>query len=198
MLYTLHKAEKDQNILGVLARIDSGGGSPVASEIISNRFKKSSLPVVALIRERGASGGYLIATGAKTIIASPFSDVGSIGITMSYLENTAKNKKDGVQYISLSSGKYKDYGSPDKALTFDEQKLFQRDLKIWHDHFVKIVSENRNLPFEQVAKVADGSSMPGSLALENKLIDTLGDQETARKWFAEKLNLKLDKVIFCD
>ena len=197
-LATLRWAETDPNVLGVLARIDSSGGVPVASEIIANGFKNSSLPVVALIRETGTSGAYLLATGADTIIASPLSDVGGIGISMSYLENTAKNTKEGLQYISLASSKFKDYGSPDKPLTLDERNLLERDLKIWHEQFVKEVAENRNLPVEQVAKLADGSSIPGSLALENNLIDSLGDQETARAWFAEQLELSPEEVVFCE
>ena len=198
VLATLHRAENETNILGVFARIDSGGGSAVASEIISNGFKRSLLPVATFIREGANSGAYLAATGANTIIASSFSEIGSIGVNMSYLDKTAKNAKDGLQYIQLTSARFKDYGDPDKPLTFAERSLIERDLKIYHDHFVKIVSENRNLPIEQVAKLADGSSMPGSLALKNGLIDFLGDQETARDWFAEKLEIPADEVIFCE
>jgi len=197
-LATLHWAESDPNVLGVLARIDSSGGTPVASEVIANGFKNSSLPVVALIREMGTSGAYLLATGAETIIASPLSDVGSIGVTLSYLENTAKNTKEGLQYISLASAKFKDYGNPDKPLTSAERDLIERDLKIYHEQFVKEVAENRNLPVEQVAKLADGSSMPGTLALENNLVDSLGDQETARAWFAEQLEISAEEVVFCE
>jgi len=197
-LATLRWAEGDQNILGVLARIDSNGGTPVASEIIANGFKNSSLPVVALIRETGISAAYLVATGAEMIIASPFSDVGSMGISMSYLENSRKNTSEGLQYVSLASAKFKDYGNPDKPLTFEERNLLERDLKIWHEYFVKVVAGNRNLPIEQVAKLADGSSMPGTLALENKLIDALGDQETARAWFAEQLEISMEEVVFCE
>ena len=92
VLAILRSAETDSNILGVFVRIDSAGGSPVASEIITNAIKKSPLPTVTLIREMETSGAYLVATAAKNIIASPFSDIGSIGvIIMSYLENTAKN-----------------------------------------------------------------------------------------------------------
>ena len=198
VLATLHRAENETNILGVFARIDSGGGSAVASEIISNGFKRSLLPVATFIREGANSGAYLAATGANTIIASSFSEIGSIGVNMSYLDKTAKNAKDGLQYIQLTSARFKDYGDPDKPLTFAERSLIERDLKIYHDHFVKIVSENRNLLIEQVAKLADGSSMPGSLALKNGLIDFLGDQETARDWFAEKLEIPADEVIFCE
>jgi len=198
VLATLYKAENETNILGIFVRIDSSGGSAVASEIISNGFKRSSLPVATFIREGANSGAYLAATGANTIIASSFSEIGSIGVNMSYLDKTAKNAKDGLQYIQLTSARFKDYGDPDKPLTFSERSLLERDLKIYHDHFVKMVSENRNLPIEQVAKLADGSSMPGSLALKNGLIDSLGDQETARDWFAEKLEISPKEVIFCE
>lgn len=197
-LSALRAAEADQNIQGILVRIDSGGGTPVASEIIADGLKRASLPLAALIREAGASGAYLAATGAKTIIASPFSDIGSIGVTMSYLDNSAKNAEDGLRYVSLSSAKFKDYGNPDKPLTADERMLLERDLKIYHSQFVREVAENRNLSIEQVAKLADGSSMPGTLALENRLIDELGDKETARAWFAAQLELPLEKISFCE
>ena len=194
----LRSAEADLNVLGVIINIDSLGGAPVASELIANALKNLSLPTVALIREFGTSGGYLAATGADTIIASPFSDVGSIGVTLSYLENWEKNAKEGLRFVSLSSGKYKDYGNPDKPLTTEERTLFERDLKIYHDQFVKEVSENRNLPIEDISKLADGSSMPGELALQNKLIDALGNQETARAWFAGELGISNEEVIFCE
>ena len=198
VLALLRKAEADQNILGVIVPIDSPGGTGVASEIIANALKNLSLPTVVLIRESAASGGYLVATGADTIIASPLSDVGSIGITMSYLDDSEKNAKEGLRFVSLSSGKFKDYTSPDKPLTADERVLLERDLKIYHDQFVKEVSENRNLPIEDVAKLADGSSMPGELALKNKLIDAIGDQETARAWFAGEFGVSSEEIIFCE
>lgn len=198
ILALLRAAEEDPYISGIIMRIDSLGGTPVASELIANALKNSSLPTVALIREYGTSGGYLAATGADHVIASPLSDVGGIGITFSYLENWEKNAKEGLRLVSLASGRYKDYGSPDKPLTADERVLLERDLKIYHDQFVKEVAENRNLPIEDVAKLADGSSMPGELALQNKLIDALGDQETARAWFAGQLGKSSEGIIFCE
>lgn len=198
VMAAIRAAEANSDILGVLARIDSSGGTPAASETISSGFKRSSLPVVALIREMGTSGAYLMASGAKIIIASPFSDIGSIGMTMSYIDNTEQNIKEGLQYVSLTSAKFKDLGVPDKPLTSAERILLERDLKIYHEQFVKEVAENRSLPIEQVAKLADGSSMPGALALQNKLIDQLGDQETARVWFAEQLKLSPEEVVFCE
>jgi protease-4 len=146
----------------------------------------------------GASGAYLAATGADTIIASEISDVGGIGITMSYLDNVAENQTLGLNYNELTSAPFKDSGSPDRELSEEERALFEKHLAIYHDVFVREVSENRNLPYEKVAELADGSTLPGALAKEAGLIDTLGDQETAREWFAETLGIEASEVVFCE
>ena len=161
----LREAEADEQIKGVVVRIDSAGGGPVASEMMANALKGLDIPSVALIREIGASGGYLVATGADTIIASAFSDVGGIGVDMSYLENSQKNVREGVEYVQLTSAKYKDYGSPERPMTTEERVLIKRDLDIWHRIFVGQVAVNRSLTLEQVEKLADGSTFPGELAL---------------------------------
>jgi len=197
-MYLLGRAESDPNIRGILTLIDSGGGSPAGSQFITEGLKNSSMPTVAYILDIGASGAYLIATGADTIIANPFADVGSIGISMSYLDNTKQNKDSGLEFISLSSGKFKDSGTPDKPLTAEERALFERDLKMSHEEFVKEVAENRKLPIEDVAKLADGSTLPASLALEHKLIDAVGSREDVRAWFAKQLDMATDEVVFCE
>lgn len=194
----VERANSDENILGLLVRIDSYGGTPVASEIIMNAVKRSSIPSVALIREAGTSGGYMVASAADTIIASAMSDIGSIGVTMSYVGNWDQNADLGLTYVSLASAPFKDYMHPDKPLTDEERKLLERDLAIYHEYFVGLVAENRGLSLEHVAALADGSSMPGALALEAGLIDQLGDQETAREWFAKTLEIPVDEVIFCE
>lgn len=196
-LSLIEMAEADPYIQGIIVRVDSFGGSPVASEFISKELRNASLPVAAMVTESGASGGYLVATGADAIFASPFSDVGSIGVTMSYIDNSQRNVKDGLQFVSLSSGKFKDAGSPDRPLTEEERALFERDLSIYHDEFVRQVAENRNLPVEDIAAIADGSTMPASLALEHRLIDAIGGKEDVRAWFADQLDIPMEDVIFC-
>ena len=193
----IYQAESERDILGILVRIDSPGGTPVASRVIADAFKRSSLPVAALIRETGTSAAYLAATGARIIFSDPMSDVGSIGVTESYVDNVERNRREGLNYISLASGKYKDAGDPNKPLTPEERALIERDLKIVHQELVKSVAENRKLPLEEVARLADGSSMPGTLALQNKLIDALGDQESARAWFSKQLNVPMTQVRYC-
>ncbi len=194
----LSRAEAEPGILGVMALIDSSGGSAVAGEAIANELKKSVMPNVAFIAESGNSAAYLIATGADTIIASPFSDVGGIGVTMSYLNYSRQNQEQGIDYVELTSAKFKDYTSSDKPLTDEERTLLERDLSVWHDEFVNQVAQNRSLPVQDVAKLADGSSLPGKLALENKLIDQLGNKETVRAWFAQKLNIATEDIVFCE
>ncbi len=187
VLNLIKDANSNNDIKAITIEIDSSGGSPVAGEEIMRALKDSGKPTVAFIRNRGLSSAYLIATGVETIFASQFSDVGSIGITMSYLQNTEKNKKDGLTYIDLSSGKYKDSGNPNRSLTEEEKQIFMRDVKISHDYFVGLVSENRNLDIEMVKKLADGSSINGMGALKEGLIDKIGILPDVENFLAEKI-----------
>jgi len=168
------EAERDEKIKAIILEVDSYGGSPVAGEEIAIALKKTTKPVIALIRNSGVSAAYMAASGADKIFASKSSDVGGIGVTMSYLDYVKQNKKEGLTYISLSSGKFKDTGDPDKTLTLEEKKLLMRDVNIIHQNFIKMVSENRGLDIEKVEKMADGSTMLGEMALENGLIDEIG------------------------
>lgn len=195
---SVRHAKEDPAIRGILVPIDSGGGDPAASEIMMNALKRSGLPSVALIRSIGASGAYMAALGASRIIVSPFSDVGSIGVTYSYLSQYEKNKSEGVTYVQLSSGQFKDTGSPDKPLTDAEKALYRRDIRIYKDLFVNIVAENRHLSTSTAENLADGETWPGELALQNGLVDQIGDDETAKEWFAKNLDMDPQDVVFCN
>ena len=170
----IDKANNNNSIKAILLEVDSGGGSPVGGWEIAEALKHSKKPTVALIRERGDSAAYLSASGAKYIIASANSDVGSIGVTMSYLGNADKNTTDGLTFYQLSEGEFKDAGNPDKVLTQAEGELFMRDVKVLYNNFIKYVSENRHLDVAKVTKLADGSSMLGQMAKDNGLIDQVG------------------------
>jgi signal peptide peptidase SppA len=187
ILSAVRSAEEDDTIKAILMEVDSYGGSPVAGEEIRQALLRAQKPVVAYIREAGASGGYLAALGADEIIANKYSDIGSIGVTYSYLQNVQKNQKEGLEYVELSSGKFKDTGTPDKSLTFEEKQLYQRDIDIIYNGFVSAVAENRGLSIEQVKKIADGSTMLGEMALANGLIDQVGDMNVVRDYLKEKI-----------
>ena len=175
----LRTARENETIKGVLLDIESAGGYPVPSEEIAQAVAGVGKPSVAWLRQVAASGAYWVASAADTVVASANSDVGSIGVSMSYLDYAAQNETDGLTFNSLASGKFKDSGSPDKELTEEERALFERDITIMHDNFVSAIATNRNLPKETVSALADGSTMLGAMAKEQGLVDQLGGQTEA-------------------
>lgn len=192
IMSSLLAADSDESIKAVILEVDSSGGYPVAGEEIANTIKSISKPVIAVIRQSGTSAAYWSIITADKIFASKNSDVGSIGVTISYLENVAKNEKDGLKYVQLSAGKYKDAGSPDKPLTEEEKALIVRDLKIVHENFIQDIADSRNIPIEKVRSIADGSSVLGSKAKELGLIDEIGGYLDAKKYVEEKIGETAD------
>ena len=192
ILATIEEAEANEEIKAIILEIDSYGGSAVAAEEVANALKRAKKPTVVFVRSAATSAAYWAASGADTIFASSLSDIGSLGVTMSYLDNTEKNAKDGLTYNSLSVGKFKDYGDPNKPLTTEERKLIMRDLQINHNIFIKAISENRNLPIDKVKLLADGSSMPGEMALESGLIDKIGGYYDAQVYLNELIGEKAE------
>lgn len=190
--------EYETTIEGVLFEINSPGGTPVASEAIASEIAALEIPNVALVGDMAASGGYMVAAAADSIVASPMSDVGSIGVTMSYTEESEKNKEEGITYVPLNSGKFKDMGNPNKPLTDEERTLLEGQLQEVHDYFVDLVSRYRNIDRAEVASLADGSTLTGTKALEKKLIDILGGRDAAREVFAVKLGKEKSEISFCE
>ncbi len=182
----IRSADEDDSTKAILMEVDSGGGYPVAGEEIANALKESTKPTVVVIRQSGMSAAYWASTGATQIFASKNSDVGSIGVTASYLEDINKDKK----YIQLSIGKYKDTGSPDKPISEDEKQLLMRDVKITYENFIEAVSANRNIPVDQVRAIADGSSVLGEKAKSLNLIDQIGGWTEAENYIEQKIGEK--------
>ena len=188
--YLIKQADEDDSVKAIVLEVDSSGGLPVAGEEIANALKNSSKPTVGFIRSSGLSAAYWAVSGADHIFASKNSDVGSIGVTLSYLDNVGKNQKDGNAYMQLSSGKYKDAGNPDKPLTEEERQLFLRDIKIMHENFVAEVAANRDIPVADIQKIADGSSVLGDQAKTLHLIDDIGGLPEVEKYLESVIGEK--------
>ena len=184
----------DDSIKGIVIAIDSGGGDPVAGEEIEQALKVAHKPTVALIRSQGDSAAYMAASGADTIYASAFSEVGSIGVTASYIDASKQNQKQGITYNQLSTGPYKDMFSPDKPMTDEEKSLVQRQLQKYLGHFVDIVSANRHIDRDAVLKLADGSAFTADDALQNGLIDNIGSIDDVRTHLSSIIK---DKAVVC-
>ena len=183
----INKIAKSNKTKGLIVRIDSGGGSPEASEEIANAVKGLKIPTAAVIREAGNSGAYLIASATNRIFASEFSTLGSIGVTNSYLDNSQKDIQDGLTFNQLSVGQFKDTQNPDKPLTEAEKALIMRDVNIMYQGFIQKVADNRKLDVEKVKQLADGSTMLGAQAKADGLIDEIGDINNATAWLKGKI-----------
>lgn len=186
----IQEAAEDPSVAAIVLSIDSPGGSPVAAEEIEKALQATDKPTAALIRGQGLSAAYWAATGAKIIFASALSDVGSIGVTASYIDNAEQNKKEGLTYNSISSGKYKDAGDPNRPLSKEEREIILRDVNRIHEVFVKKVAENRKQDISAVEALADGSSLLGEEARSAGLIDEIGGMREVLAYLAEKNNLK--------
>jgi protease-4 len=179
VIHDLEYIKNSRIIGGVILQIDSYGGQGNAGQVLLSYLKNYPLPVVSLIRDAGDSMGYWVALGGKKIIAYPGADVGSIGVNSSYVSNVGKNKKEGLEYISIVSGKYKDLGVPDKNLTDEDLEYLKKFNQKYFNQFVEAVSVGRNMSIEDVKKIADGQSWLSHEAKDLGLIDEVGDQQTA-------------------
>jgi len=192
----IKKAEEDDNIKAMIFRINSPGGTAVASAEIATAVKKAKKPTVAVIREMGASGAFWVATAADTVYAHPLSVTGSIGVVSSYVEYAGLMNRYNLTYRRLVAGKYKDAGSPFKELTEEERAKFQQRIDQIHQYFIAEVSANRNVSIEEVRKVADGFILLGSEAKDLGFVDELGTEDDAVKYLEKKLNITVKKVIY--
>lgn len=187
IIASLEQAEKDSSVKAIILEINSPGGTVVASYEIANKVKSMNKPVVALIREVGASGGYWIASAADKIVANPMSITGSIGVIASYLEYSGLMEKYGVKYEQLTAGEYKDLGTPYKTLTEKEKAVIQQKINLIQNEFIKEVSKNRN---KDLSKYATGLYYLGTEAKDLGLIDYLGDKNLAVDIAKQLANIK--------
>ncbi|MBU6321446.1 MAG: S49 family peptidase [Patescibacteria group bacterium] len=192
----IDQARDDASIKGLVLLVNSPGGSVPAGEMIASALQGLGKPSAAVILDMGDSAAYFAASGASRIFASAFSDVGDIGVTSSFVNTAGANSKNGDVFEQISSGKYKDAGNPDKPLTDDERALLQRNVDEMFQHLVDEIAANRHMATSTVLALSDGSSMPGTLALEKGLIDELGDESSAATWIAS--DLKKKSVTLCD
>jgi protease-4 len=197
VLKAIERAKDDNSIYGVVLRVDSGGGSLVGGEAIAETLKGLQKPSVALITGDGDSAAYLASTGANRVIASPFSSVGDIGVTSSYLDQSVEDTMAGKKLIVIAAGQYKDVGTPDMPLTAQDQKYLQSLVDDNYKTFVSEVAKNRNIDPATVQKLANGNPLTGSMAMGTGLIDELGGTAVTKKWLAADLG-KGFKPVLCN
>ena len=188
-------AEKSDDIKGVVIRVNSPGGSALASDIIYNSIKNLTKPVYISMGGVAASGGYYISAAGDKIYADKETLTGSIGVITMIPNISELLKKAEINYSVISKGKYSDMGSLVRDLTEDEKdKIRASSLKVYEE-FVDRVAEGRNMTREEVLKSAEGRVWLGEEAKEIGLVDEIGGIEKAVRDLALSLNLKDYKVV---
>jgi len=175
----LEGANASDDIKAVVIEINSPGGSPVASAQIAEAIKRVDKPVIAVITETGASGGYWVASAADVIFAHPMSITGSIGVTASSLAYPGLLGEFNLTYRRLVAGKYKDTGTPFREMTQEEKDMYQHILDSLYDEFVHTVALNRNMDDNRVRELATGFVYLGRQAKDLGLVDELGSTNDA-------------------
>lgn len=188
----LREAAEDKSVKAVVLRINSPGGSASASEIIREEvehLQQLGKPVVVSMGGMTASGGYWIASTADYIVADKNTITGSIGIFAAFvtLEKSLANlgiHSDGVKTSPLASM------SPFTALSQEYSDVIQMSIEHGYDQFISLVAKGRNLDKTQVDNIAQGRVWLGEEALKHKLVDQLGDFNTAVEIASEKMKSK--------
>jgi protease-4 len=189
----LKEYRQDENIKGIILRIDSPGGAVGPSQEIYDevlKVKSSNKKVFASLGSIAASGGYYIASPADMIIANPGTLTGSIGVIMAFSNVEELIKKIGLRPEVIKSGKFKDSGSPTRPMSKSERKLFQSVVDDVHEQFMEAVANGRNLPKKQVKTIADGRIFTGRQALKLKMVDHLGGLEESIDLLAKAVGIK--------
>jgi protease-4 len=174
----LKKAEADRHVRAVILRINSPGGTVTASDIVYREIEtfkqRSRLPVVAVLMDLAASGGYYVALAADTIVAHPTTVTGSIGTIMISVNAQGLMQKIGVATTAIKSAELKDMGSPFRPLTTEERAIFQSVIDDLQRQFLAKVIEHRKLSPEVARKLADGRVYTADQALGHGLVDRVG------------------------
>jgi len=175
----LEQAASNPAIKAVVVRVNSPGGSVVASDAIYRAFLEFDKPIVVWMDEMAASGGYYIACGSDHVLAHPATLTGSIGVISQFYNAEELLDKVGVDVIVIASGPHKDIGSSFREMTEEERALWQEIADEVYGDFVELVAQARDLPPEQVRELADGSIYTGRQAFEHGLVDGVGTLDDA-------------------
>src|SRR3954453_24200420 len=182
MRYALEQARDDDRIKAIVLEIDSPGGEVTASDVIYNAVVRTRArkPVVIYMDSLAASGGYYVSCGGKYIIANDTTITGSIGVIIQTLNYEQLFNKIGLSSVVFKSGKFKDILNGARPMTQEERDYIQAFVMKTYDKFLGVVAKERNLPADGLRNgIADGRILSGKEALENKLIDGLGQLEDA-------------------
>lgn len=189
----IRKARLDSTVKAIVLRINSPGGSSLASDLIAEEIMAttSEKPVIASMGDVAASGGYYIAAPCNRIFARSQTITGSIGVyALSFRTQELFEEKIGVNYDRVATHPMADMNSPNRPMTDDETALMQESVEHTYQRFVEIVQDGRGFPdFAAVDSIAQGRVWSGKRALELGLVDELGGLQSAIDYASQEAGL---------
>lgn len=194
----IRKARTDDKVKAIVLRINSPGGSALASDVIWREtvLAKKSKPVIVSMGDLAASGGYYIACAADSIFAQPNTITGSIGV-FGIIPNMQKffNNKLGITFDGVKTGQFADLGSISRPLTDGEKMIIQLEVNKTYDTFTKKVADGRKKSQTYINSIGQGRVWSGTEALKIGLVDRLGSIDDAIASAAKKAKIKDFKIV---
>ncbi|BAT52510.1 Peptidase S49, protease IV [Nostoc sp. NIES-3756] len=185
---------QDKNVKAVVLRINSPGGSAIASEVMQReiRLTRQSKPVIVSMGDYAASGGYWIATDSNRIFAEPNTITGSIGV-FGVLFNGQKLANDnGITWDAVKTARYADSQTVARPKSPQEIAIYQRSVNRIYNMFINKVAQGRKLPTQKVAEIAQGRVWSGVAAKQIGLVDEIGGLNAAVEYAAKEAKLGKD------
>lgn len=200
LIEQIRRVRDDDSIRAIVLRIDSPGGSSVASDVIwrelmITRDQKPSRPLIASMSDVAASGGYYIAMPGQAIVAQPATLTGSIGIYTGKFALEGTMEKLGVETETVTSGANADIYSPFSRFSPAQRERVQEYMQGFYDNFVEKAAQGRKMTPEQIDAVAQGRVWTGRQAREHGLVDALGGLETAIALAKERAGIPADEDV---
>jgi protease-4 len=197
LVKAIRSARADDNVRAIIVRIDSPGGSSIASDVIWRELtitknEKPSRPLVASMSDLAASGGYYVAMAAPHIVAQPATLTGSIGIYGGKFVTGGTFEKLGANIEAVIIGRNAGLESPERPFTDSERQKLREQIRSFYDGFLQKVAASRKMPVERVAQLAQGRVWTGSQAQQNGLVDVLGGLDRAIALAKEKAGISPD------
>jgi len=195
----LRKVRRDDKVKAVVLRINSPGGSALASDVIWREVNliRQVKPIIVSMGDVAASGGYYIAAAADSIFAQPNTITGSIGV-FGLIPNMQGllNDKLGITFDEVKTGKYADFlANVDRPLTADERNIIQLEVNRIYDTFLQRVADGRGMSKTRVDSIGQGRVWSGQQALANGLVDRLGNIDDAVAAAAHKAGLETYRIV---
>jgi len=196
----IRQVRDDDSIKAIVLRVDSPGGSSVASDVIwrelmITRDKKPSRPLITSMSDLAASGGYYISLPGQTIVAQPGTLTGSIGIYTGKMVLAGTLDKIGVTEETVTSGGNADIYSPFAKFTPEQRTRVDAFLRDFYANFLDKVAASRHTTREQVDRIAQGRVWTGAQAREHGLVDMLGGLDTAVSIAKQQAKIPADEDV---